>query len=74
MQASTTGLVVGSFVWLEDSEEAWIEGEVLEIRGEDIKVLCTSGKKVSFLFLPLLICIQSFLSLNFYLCLFFFGP
>ncbi|XP_022953483.1 myosin-6-like [Cucurbita moschata] len=46
--ASTTGLVgVGSLVWLEDSEEAWIEGEVLEVRGEEIKVLCTSGKTVA---------------------------
>lgn len=51
LQASTTGLVVGSNVWLEDSEEAWIEGEVLEIRGEEIKVQCTSGKTVRFFYI-----------------------
>lgn len=40
-------LVVGSLVWLEDPEEAWIDGEVVEVKGEQIKVLCTSGKTVS---------------------------
>jgi hypothetical protein len=39
--------VVGSLVWLEDPDEAWIDGEVVEINKEDIKVLCTSGKTVS---------------------------
>ncbi|XP_021893807.1 myosin-6-like [Carica papaya] len=37
---------VGSLVWLEDPDAAWIDGEVQEVKGEDIKVLCTSGKKV----------------------------
>ncbi|KAK4794857.1 hypothetical protein SAY86_012851 [Trapa natans] len=37
---------VGSFVWLEDPEVAWIDGEVLEVKGEELKVLCTSGKTV----------------------------
>ena len=40
-------LVVGSLVWVEDSDIAWIDGEVVEVNGEDIKVLCTSGKTVS---------------------------
>ncbi|XWS36516.1 hypothetical protein CRYUN_Cryun20dG0091400 [Craigia yunnanensis] len=39
-------LVVGSVVWVEDSDIAWIDGEVVEVNGEDIKVLCTSGKTV----------------------------
>ncbi|KAK4768221.1 hypothetical protein SAY87_003362 [Trapa incisa] len=38
---------VGSFVWLEDPDVAWIDGEVLEVRGEELKVLCTSGKTVN---------------------------
>ncbi|VVA99827.1 unnamed protein product [Arabis nemorensis] len=38
--------VVGSFVWVEDPEEAWIDGEVIEVKGEEIKVQCTSGKTV----------------------------
>ncbi|KAG5383360.1 hypothetical protein IGI04_034830 [Brassica rapa subsp. trilocularis] len=37
---------VGSCVWVEDRDEAWIDGEVVEVNGEDIKVLCTSGKHV----------------------------
>lgn len=40
---------VGSNVWVEDRDEAWIDGEVVEVNGEDIKVLCTSGKHVSVL-------------------------
>ncbi|KAF2573916.1 hypothetical protein F2Q70_00001980 [Brassica cretica] len=37
---------VGSCVWVEDRDEAWIDGEVVEVNGEDLKVLCTSGKHV----------------------------
>ncbi|CAK8574504.1 unnamed protein product [Lathyrus sativus] len=42
--AASANLIVGAHVWLEDSDVAWIDGEVLEINGEQIKVLCTSGK------------------------------
>ncbi|KAL0657202.1 hypothetical protein Bca4012_077787 [Brassica carinata] len=35
---------VGSCVWVEDPDEAWIDGEVVEVNGQEIKVLCTSGK------------------------------
>uniref|UniRef100_A0A7N0TP54 Myosin-6-like n=1 Tax=Kalanchoe fedtschenkoi TaxID=63787 RepID=A0A7N0TP54_KALFE len=38
--------VVGSPVWLEDSDDAWIDGKVLEVNGDDIKVLCASSKTV----------------------------
>ncbi|PKI76832.1 hypothetical protein CRG98_002818, partial [Punica granatum] len=37
---------VGSFAWVEDPDVAWIDGEVLEVKGEELKVLCTSGKTV----------------------------
>ncbi|XLS67116.1 hypothetical protein HN51_018139 [Arachis hypogaea] len=43
--AATTP-IVGSHVWVEDSEVAWIDSEVLEINGEEVKVSCTSGKTV----------------------------
>ncbi|KAL0418596.1 UNVERIFIED_CONTAM: Myosin-8 [Sesamum radiatum] len=33
-------------VWVEDPDVAWIDGEVVAVNGEDIKVLCTSGKTV----------------------------
>uniref|UniRef100_A0A0A0L4V3 Myosin motor domain-containing protein n=1 Tax=Cucumis sativus TaxID=3659 RepID=A0A0A0L4V3_CUCSA len=41
--ASQVNLAVGSLVWVEDPEVAWLDGDVLEVNGEDIKVLCTSG-------------------------------
>ncbi|XP_062018762.1 myosin-6 [Rosa rugosa] len=44
--AAPVSPVVGSLVWVEDSEEAWLDGEIVEVKGEEIKVLCTSGKTV----------------------------
>lgn len=35
---------------MEDPEIAWIDGDVLEIKGADIKIKLTSGKEVSFFF------------------------
>ncbi|KAG6757275.1 hypothetical protein POTOM_037582 [Populus tomentosa] len=43
-QAAQGSSIVGSFVWVEDPEEAWMDGEVVEVNGEDIKVNCASGK------------------------------
>ncbi|XP_034685367.1 myosin-6-like isoform X4 [Vitis riparia] len=39
-------VVVGSHVWVEDPEIAWIDGEVVEVNGEEIKIICTSGKTI----------------------------
>ncbi|XP_055832914.1 myosin-6-like isoform X2 [Solanum dulcamara] len=44
--AASVSLGVGSLVWVQDPDLAWIDGEVLEINGTDIKVSCTSGKTV----------------------------
>nr|VDC74364.1 unnamed protein product [Brassica rapa] len=41
-----TTVSVGSSVWVEDPEVAWIDGEVVEVKGNDIKVKCSSGKTV----------------------------
>ncbi|CAN6866583.1 unnamed protein product, partial [Brassica oleracea] len=46
LQAGNFSPSVGSCVWVEDRDEAWIDGEVVEVNGEDLKVLCTSGKHV----------------------------
>ncbi|KAK4366137.1 hypothetical protein RND71_014017 [Anisodus tanguticus] len=46
LQAASVSLPVGSIVWVEDPDVAWIDGEVVEVNGSDIKVLCTSGKTV----------------------------
>ncbi|CAA0163333.1 unnamed protein product [Arabidopsis thaliana] len=43
---ATFNPAVGSHVWVEDPDEAWLDGEVLEINGDQIKVLCASGKQV----------------------------
>lgn len=47
LQAASISLPVGSLVWVEDPDIAWIDGEILEVNGSDIKVLCNSGKTVS---------------------------
>ncbi|KAK9291324.1 hypothetical protein L1049_019269 [Liquidambar formosana] len=38
--------VLGSLVWVEDPKAAWIDGEVVEVKGEEIKVRFTSKKTV----------------------------
>ncbi|GAB4827378.1 hypothetical protein Ancab_034264 [Ancistrocladus abbreviatus] len=39
-------LLVGSLVWVEDPDVAWIDGEVVELNGEEVKIRCTNGKTV----------------------------
>lgn len=46
-QATSVTITVGSQVWVEDTDEAWIDGEVVEVKGDEIIVSCTSGKTVS---------------------------
>ncbi|MFS7902386.1 putative myosin ATPase [Helianthus anomalus] len=43
---AAVSLGVGSLVWVEDPEEAWIDGEVIEVNGDNIKIASTSGKTV----------------------------
>ncbi|GMI71781.1 myosin XI A [Hibiscus trionum] len=45
-QAAPSGIVVGSHVWVEDTDDAWIDGEVTEVKGEEIKINSTSGKTI----------------------------
>ncbi|KAL3812396.1 hypothetical protein ACJIZ3_013664 [Penstemon smallii] len=42
----SASIAVGSHVWVEDPEVAWIDGEVVELNGKEIEVVCTSGKRV----------------------------
>ncbi|KAJ4969406.1 hypothetical protein NE237_016107 [Protea cynaroides] len=44
--AAPVTIIVGSFVWVEDPDDAWIDGEVISVNGEEIEVSCTSGKTV----------------------------
>lgn len=45
-QAASAKVSVGSHVWVEDPDEAWIDGQVEEANAEEITVNC-SGKTVS---------------------------
>ncbi|KAB2009381.1 hypothetical protein ES319_D10G162700v1 [Gossypium barbadense] len=39
--------MIGSHVWVEDPDDAWLDGEVIEINGEEIKVKCTAKTVVA---------------------------
>ncbi|CAK7331694.1 unnamed protein product [Dovyalis caffra] len=39
-------IIVGSHVWIEDPEEAWMDGEVTEIKGRDATIVTTNGKTI----------------------------
>ncbi|XP_074581787.1 myosin-6-like isoform X2 [Curcuma longa] len=45
--ANLSNPTVGSQVWTEDPEEAWIDGEVVEVNGDEVTITCTSGKTVT---------------------------
>lgn len=55
---------MGSEVWVEDPDVAWIDGEVLEVRGDELIVKCSSGKKVSSDQLKVLVVPFSLLSMH----------
>ncbi|KAH0909935.1 hypothetical protein HID58_033256, partial [Brassica napus] len=40
-------IIVGSHVWVEDTDVAWIDGQVEKINGQDVEVQATNGKKAS---------------------------
>ncbi|KAG8658490.1 hypothetical protein MANES_03G155500v8 [Manihot esculenta] len=43
---ASRSLLVGSSVWVDDPEVSWVDGEVLKIKGDEVTIKCTSGKKV----------------------------
>ncbi|XP_019445659.1 PREDICTED: myosin-12-like isoform X1 [Lupinus angustifolius] len=46
VQGTPVNIIVGSQVWVEDPEIAWIHGEVAEINGKKAKILTIDGKSV----------------------------
>ncbi|KDP33878.1 hypothetical protein JCGZ_07449 [Jatropha curcas] len=44
--ATSVNIIVDSHVWVEDPGEAWIDGEVFKINGEEVHVHATNGKTV----------------------------
>ncbi|KAK9010231.1 hypothetical protein V6N11_036744 [Hibiscus sabdariffa] len=53
-QVAPPSIIVGSHVWVEDPDEAWTDGDVTEVKGDEIQVSTTSGKTVSALSLDFL--------------------
>ncbi|CAA7049436.1 unnamed protein product [Microthlaspi erraticum] len=45
--AASVKVAVGSNVWVEDTDEAWIDGEVVEANDEEIKVNCETKTVVA---------------------------
>jgi len=44
--ATTVNIIVGSHVWVENRDTAWVDGEVTKVNGEKVEVQTTTGKKV----------------------------
>lgn len=44
--ASMLNIVIGSHVWVEDKDSAWVDGEVFRIDGKNAHVRTTKGKTV----------------------------
>ncbi|XP_020576204.1 myosin-11-like isoform X2 [Phalaenopsis equestris] len=43
---TTVNIIVGSHVWIEDSDVSWIDGKVTKIIGEEAEIQTTNGKTV----------------------------
>lgn len=39
-------IIVGSHVWVEDSDIAWLDGQVLKINGQKVEIQASNGKTV----------------------------
>lgn len=48
MQGTPVNIIVGSHIWAEDQEAAWIDGEVTQIKGREATIVTTDGKNVRF--------------------------
>jgi len=48
-QAGQLNYVVGSHVWVEDPELAWIDGEIQESNQDEVTIIFESGTRVSLL-------------------------
>jgi hypothetical protein len=48
LQGTPVNIIVGSHVWVEDPTLAWIDGEVVSIKNNEVHVQTSNGKKVPF--------------------------
>ena len=51
LQATTENIIVGSHVWIEDPEIAWIDGQATKINGQEVQIDTTRGNSVCELFI-----------------------
>ncbi|XP_059291538.1 myosin-11-like, partial [Lycium ferocissimum] len=47
MQSTPVNIIVGSHVWIEDQNIAWIDGQVSQINGQDVQVQTSDGRTVT---------------------------
>nr|TKR86236.1 hypothetical protein D5086_0000239840 [Populus alba] len=47
IMGSKENIIVGSHVWVEDHEFAWLDGKVSKITGQDAEIEASNGKKVT---------------------------
>lgn len=47
LQVAPVNIIVGSHVWVEHPELAWVDGEVFKISAEEVHVHTTNGQTVS---------------------------
>ncbi|CAL9106643.1 unnamed protein product [Musa textilis] len=45
--ATQPNIAVGSEIWVEDPDVAWVDGEVLDVKRDEITISCSSGKTVT---------------------------
>ncbi|CAI0433990.1 unnamed protein product, partial [Linum tenue] len=41
---TSVNIIEGSHVWVEDPDEAWLDGQVLKITGQNAEIECSNGK------------------------------
>jgi len=49
---------VGSHVWAEDAQVAWIDGQVTKINGDDVEIQASNGKTVILLMMSRLLSLR----------------
>jgi hypothetical protein len=58
-QGTPVNIIVGSHVWVEDPNLAWIDGEVISIKNNEVHVQTSNRKKVPLAVSPHVFCIRS---------------
>lgn len=46
IQGTVVNIIVGMHVWVEDQTEAWTDGQVTKINGDQAEILDANGKQV----------------------------